>query len=93
MPEVPAYVFREEESFTLAQAQLDLPADVVDEQVWAIQDAIVNDPVAGPWSVPLQSRPGIRVAVSSEVDHAGFALRVLFRVEGNVIKLLHVERR
>lgn len=95
--EPPRYEFREESSFQLCKGKLFLVAEMdgreIDEHLFAIQDAIVNDPFAEPWSRPLVSRPGVRVAVSDPTDASPNALLVLFRVEGSLIKLLHVEKR
>lgn len=90
---LPYYHFFEEQTYKLSKAQLGLDPKEVDEHLTAIQDAIINDPHAEPWSLPLATRPGVRVAVSDATHHAPNALRVLFRVEGDGIKWLHVERR
>lgn len=89
----PRYGIREEKSFEEAKVKLWLTEKELDDHLFAIQDAILPDPFAEPWSVASRLNPDIRVAVSDATDAFPDAIRILYRVEGNMICLLHVELR
>lgn len=93
----PSYEFREEGLFERDRAKLvaeGVSEHEIDQHLFAIQDAIRPDPFAEPWSRELQTEnPGTRFAVSSATPAEPNALLVLFRVEGNLIKLERMRRR
>lgn len=92
----PRYELREEDLF--ARDRADLVADGVTEQeidghIAAVEEAILRDPLAEPWSVWLDKRVGTRVAVSDATPSEPNALLIVFRVEGELIQLWRVRRR
>jgi hypothetical protein len=91
--EVPRYDFREEPSFAHSRRSLAIDDRELDERIWAIQDSIVNDPFEQPWSRPLPANPVLRVAVSDPTEYSRVVIRIIYIVEGFLIKLLHVEER
>jgi hypothetical protein len=91
--DLPRYDFREEVSFEISKRLLDLPDDLIDDHLLAIELQIGPDPFAAPWSVPLAGSTILRVAVSDSTDFSPVALRVIFDVDGDVIRLRHVARR
>lgn len=89
----PGYVFREEDSFARAKAELGLDDREFDDHYVAIQDSIGPDPFQAPWSVPSSVFPDYRVAVSDATMYSPNALRVIYTVKGQVISMVHVQRR
>jgi hypothetical protein len=83
--DVPGYGFREEASFKQSKTLLDWPDEELEDHLHSLQLAIVNGPLEEPWSVPLAPGSNLRVAVSSGTLHNPIAIRVIFRVEGNLI--------
>jgi hypothetical protein len=94
----PAYFFREEHLFARDRAKLvaeGVGEQEIDEHLHAIQDSILPDPFQAPWSAPLHDDDphGNRVAISSATPSEPNALRVVFRVKGDVIELWRVRKR
>lgn len=94
----PRYFFREEHLFERDHANLvaeGVSEQEIDQHLHAIQDAILADPFQEPWSAPLhEDNPhGTRVAVSSATPSEPNALRVVFRVDGDMIQLWRVRKR
>lgn len=67
----------------------------IDQHLDAIQEAILRDPFQAPWSTPLHDGDprGTRTAVSSATLSEPNALRIVFRVEGDLIQLWRVRKR
>ena len=93
----PPYGFREGEWFPRDRARIvaqGVSAQEFDAHLFAIQDAIGPDPFAEPWSAPVPNNPlGLRSAVSDATPAEPNALLILFRVEGDLIKLERVRKR
>lgn len=90
----PAYFFREEHLFERDRASLvaeGVSEQEIDEHLHAIQDAILHDPLQGPWSVPLDHDN--RAAISDATPSEPNALLVVYRVVGDMIQLWRVRRR
>ena len=90
---LPNYEFREEHSFELAKQALGWPDEELEEHLRAIQLTIGFDPLLEPWSVPLAPDSPYRVAVSSGTQFSPRAIRVIYRVEGNLVYFMTVEGR
>ena len=94
----PPFYFREEDLFRRDRERLVAHGEVseqdIDAHVFAIQDAIVNDPFREPQSRPLPGEtPGTRTAVSEPTPYAPVALIIVYRVEGSAIRLWRVRER
>jgi hypothetical protein len=97
-PSAPRYFFREEHLFARDRANLiaeGVSEQEIDAHLHAIQDAILPDPFQAPWSAPLYDADprGTRVATSSATPSEPNALRVVFRVDGDMIQLWRVRKR
>jgi hypothetical protein len=94
----PRFFFREEHLFTRDRAKLvaeGVSEQEIDEHKSAIEAQISPDPFQAPWSAPLHDDDprGTRVAVSDATPSEPNALRVVFRVEGDMIQLWRVRKR
>lgn len=89
--DAPAYTFVESDTFRDAKGSLPLAARIFDEHLWAIQDMLLDGPFR--WSVEVPGRPGLRLAVSDATPYSRTAIRVLFRIAGEVIELLDADLR
>ncbi len=92
----PPFAFVEEDEFRDDKEALfaeGVTPQEFDSHLFAIQDSVVNDPFAEPWSRPVPDEPGFRSAVSSATPAEPNALVVVFRVDGDLIRLCHVRLR
>lgn len=97
-PNSSSYEFREEDLFQRDRARLaaeGISDDEFDNHLFSIQDSIRPDPFREPWSRPLNpdNPSGNRIAVSDATEAEPNALKVIFRVEGDLIRLWRVRRR
>jgi hypothetical protein len=91
------YEFQEQDFFRRDRERLiaeGISEQEFDSHLFSIQDCLRPDPFAEFASVPLLTEnPGNRVAISDATPAEPNALRVVFRVEGQLIKLWRVARR
>ena len=91
------YEFREEQSFQEDRAALvadGVTEQEIDNHLWSIQDSILPHPQMAPWSQPIPDDPeGARTAVSDATPAEPNAIRIVYTVEVNLIRLDRLERR
>lgn len=97
-PNPPPYFFQEEELFQRDRARLGererMSDQEIDVHVFAIQDMIMDDPFREPQSHELPQEPaGTRVAVDEPTPFEPNALMIVYRVEGQAIRLWRVRKR
>jgi hypothetical protein len=87
----PRYSFVQTGSFKIYKAGLGLSDDVIDPHIWAIEAMLSDGPEE--WSVRAPHSLQDRIAISEPTEYSPIALRVVFRIEGDVIKFIAVGLR
>jgi hypothetical protein len=87
----PQYEFADTPSFIESKAQLGLSESEIDDHMWAIENMLLDGPIQ--WSVPAGDDPEMRVAVSDSTAYSPVALRIVFFLDGRIIRRVRVGRR
>jgi hypothetical protein len=85
------YSFDRTRSFEIYKAGLGLSDEEIEPHLKAIEGMLCEEPEE--WSVPAKHSLRDRIAISERTPYSEHALRVVFRIEGKVVKFIVVGLR